>query len=345
MGLRLLRATNWRSHTLRSLDDESSDFMSAAVPSGRVGPLRRIDGRALFTSLILLALLNSTPEVWGQTLLQRCLGVVPGQEPHHPLGPSASTMDACGQLPGWELYQQAGGRYQAGDHTAAARLALQAAQMGNPLAQARLATMYAHGDGVRADAGAALRWMQSAAAQHEPSAEHELGYVYEYGHSGNYSGYGVDDDWDRAASLWQDAASQGLAAAEFDVGRAYQYGIGVPLSLMRATYWYDKAAAQGHEQAKYFAKYLRDNHGFDGSSRDEAERALLGPLIGRSVPFTAPDGITFHHLSERITFVKKEYVEQERAKARANYDMRDRQYKDCRSAGRSDCLPPGPPPR
>ncbi len=217
--------------------------------------------------------------------------------------------------------------------------------MGNPIAQARLATMYAHGDGVRADAGAALRWMQAAATQHEPSAEHELGYVYEYGHSGSYTAYGIDDDWDRAANLWHDAASQGLAAAEFDFGRAHQYGIGVPLSLTQATYWYDKAAAQGHEQAKYFAKYLRDNHGFDGSSRDEAERALLGPLIGRSVPFTAPNGITFHHLSERIAYVKKEYVEQERAKAQANYNMRERQYKDCTSAGRSNCMAPGPPPR
>ena len=86
--------------------------------------------------------------------------------------------------------------------------------------------MYAHGDGVRPDAGAAMRWMQAVATRHEPSAEHELRYVYEYGHSGSYTAQGIDYDWDRAANLWHEAASQGLAAAEFDFGRAYQYDMG-----------------------------------------------------------------------------------------------------------------------
>jgi TPR repeat protein len=110
-------------------------------------------------------------------------------------------------------------------------------------------------------------------------------------------------------------------------------------------YWYDKAAAQGHAQAAYFAKYLRDNHGMDGSSRDDDERAMLGPLLGRTVPFIAPFGTTFHHLSERLAFVRGEYVNQENAKAMANYQMRSRAYKECRDAGRDSCLPPGPPPR
>lgn len=280
-----------------------------------------------------------------QTLLQRCIGVVPGSEPRHPLGPAPATMSYCQQLPGWGLYEQAGQRFQAGDHAGAGRLALQAAEAGNPIAQSRLATMYAQGDGVPVSPSAALRWMKAAAAQGEPISENELGFVYEYGRSGRYAGYGIADDWDVAAKLWQASAAQGCLSGEFSMGRAYQYGIGVPLNQQYALFWYDKAAAQGHAQAAYFAKYLRDNHGFDGSSRDDEERAALGPLIGRTMPFIPPAGVTFHHLSERLAFVRGEFVNQERAKAMANYNMRVRQYRECMSAGGDNCHLPGPAPK
>jgi TPR repeat protein len=109
-----------------------------------------------------------------QTMLQRCIGVVPGHEPTHQLGPSPATMSYCQQLPGWSLYQAAGQRYQAGDHAGAAQLALQAAQAGNGLAQVRLAMMYDRGDGVLLNRAAALYWKRAAAAQGEPAAEDML---------------------------------------------------------------------------------------------------------------------------------------------------------------------------
>ncbi len=280
-----------------------------------------------------------------QTMLQRCLGIVPGQEPRGPVGPSPATMTYCQQLPGWSLYDQAGQRYQAGDHVGAARLALQAAEAGNPLAQLRMAMLYPKGDGVPVDASAALRWMKAAAAQGEPMAQDLLGTIYEYGRSAGHGFYPITDDWDMAAKLWQASASQGFMKGEFSLGRAYQYGIGVPLDHERAIFWYEKAAAQGHSQATYFAKYLRDNHGMDGSSRDDEERAMLGALMGRTVPFIAPFGTTFHHLSERLAFVKQEYVNQENGKATAMYNSRVRAYKDCKAAGRDNCILPGLPPR
>ena len=302
-------------------------------------------GIGTWPALVLLSLCTVSGPAAAQTILQHCLGIVPGKEPRRALGPSPETMGWCARLPGWDLYQKAGERYQAGDHAGAAQLARAAAEAGNPEAQDRLATLYAQGDGVRESAPAALHWMQAAVAQNEPHAEHELGYLYEYGLSGNYAGYGVADDWDEAARLWSASASQGFMLGEFDLGRAYQYGIGVPLNLQAAIYWYDKAAAQGHAQARYFAQYLRDNHGFDGTSRDDSERAQLGPLIGRTMPFSPPLGTTFHHLSERLAFVRGEYVSQERAKAMANYNMRAQQYRACRDAGESYCLAPGPPPK
>ena len=298
--------------------------------------------RAAMFAIVLLVPV-STQAAFGQTLLQRCIGVVPGQEPRGPVGPSPATMSYCRQLPAWSLYEQAGQRFQAGDHAGAARLALQAAEAGNPLAQLRLAMMYPKGDGVPVDAGAAFHWMTAAASQGEPLAQDLLGTIYEYGRSTGF--YSIPDDWDQAAKWWHASASQGFKNGEFSLGRAYQYGIGVPLDQQRAISWYDKAAAQGHSQAAYFAKYLRDNHGMDGSTRDDQERALLGPLMGRTVPFVAPFGTTFHHLSERLAFVKQEYAIQEDGKARALWNARDRAYKECRSAGGDNCVNPGPPPR
>jgi TPR repeat protein len=300
---------------------------------------RRIACPAAALALLLLA--PGARMASAQTLLQRCLGIVPGREPAHKIGPSPATMSYCQQIPGWSLYEQAGQRFQSGDHAGAARLALQAAEAGNPVAQYRLAGLYGHGDGMPRNSAAALRWLKAAASQNEPLAENDLGQIYEYGRSK----YDVDDDWDLAAKMWLASASQGWSLGEFAMGRAYQYGIGVPLDLNKAINWYDKAAAQGHGQAVYFAKYLRDNHGFDGSSRDDDERAILGPLPGRTMPFSPPAGVEFHHLAERLAFVKREYVDQENAKAAANYTMRARRYKECRDAGGDSCLPPGPPPR
>jgi TPR repeat protein len=278
-----------------------------------------------------------------QTLLQRCLGLTPGREPHGPVTPSPATMQYCRQLPAWDLYEQAGRLFQSGDHAGAARVALQSAQAGNPEAQLRVAMLYPKGDGVPKDANAAFRWMRAAAAQGEPMAEDLLGTIYEYGRSTGF--YEIGDDWDEAAKLWQASAGQGYVKGEFSLGRAYQYGIGVPIDHQIAIAWYDKSAAQGDSQAAYFAKYLRDNHGMDGSSRDDQERAMLGPLMGRTVPFIAPFGTTFHHISERLAFVKLEYTNQEAAKARAYYNARAYAYKQCRDAGRDNCIAPGPPPK
>jgi len=299
--------------------------------------------RALGMAAFLMTLTALTGAASAQTLLQRCLGLTPGREPRGPVTPSPATMSYCRQLPAWNLYEQAGQLFQAGDHAGAARLALQAAQAGNPEAQLRVAMLYPKGDGVPRDAAAALRWMQAAAAQGEPMAEDLLGTIYEYGRSTGF--YAIADDWDKAAGLWQASATQGYAKGEFSLGRACQYGIGVPVDQQAAISWYDKAAAQGDSQASYFAKYLRDNHGVDGSSRDDQERAILGSLLGRTVPFIAPFGTTFHHLSERLAFVKQEYKNQEDAKALAYYSMKVRAYKECKEAGRDGCISPGPPPK
>lgn len=159
--------------------------------------------------LVPIAALAGAPSA--QTPLQLCLGLTPGREPHGPVTPSPTTMQYCRQLLAWDLYEQAGRLFQSGDHAGAARVALQAAQGGNPEAQLRVAMLYPKGDGVPKDANAALRWMRAAAAQGEPMAEDLLGTIYEYGRSTSF--YQIADDWDEAAKLWQASASQGYVKA------------------------------------------------------------------------------------------------------------------------------------
>jgi hypothetical protein len=274
-----------------------------------------------------------------QSTLQMCLGIVPGREPTGILQPSAATMSYCRQLPGWSLYEQAGQRFQGGDHAGAARVLEQAARAGNPIAQLRFAMMYEAGDGVPRNIGNAFSWYRAAAQQGEPAAQFELATYYEYGNGV------VQDNWDEAAKWYRASAEQGWVKGEAGLGRAYEYGIGVPLDLGQAIAWYDRAASKGDAKAAYFAKYLRDNHGVDGSSRDDSEQAMLGPLIKRYVLTAPPLGRTFHSQADRLAYMRWQANDEARRKQQMEYDMEKRGYEDCRSRGGSDCQRPviGPP--
>src|SRR6202790_4289909 len=135
-----------------------------------------------------------------QSPLQRCLALVPGREPAGILKPSAATMSYCRELPGWNLYEQAGQRFQAGVHRGGGQLL---AQAGNPIAQLRLAMLYEAGDGVPRDLRSAFSWYRAAAQHGEPGAQFELGTYYEYGKGV------VADNWDEAAKWYRASAEQG----------------------------------------------------------------------------------------------------------------------------------------
>ena len=103
---------------------------------------------------------SDTPIVRASGLVQKCLGITWGA----PKIIKPGTSEYCNQLPGADLYNQAGKLFQSGDHAGAAKLATQAAEAGNTLAQLRLALMYDQGDGVPQSATAAMPWYQRAAA-------------------------------------------------------------------------------------------------------------------------------------------------------------------------------------
>ena len=282
--------------------------------------------------------LASVGDAYAQSTLQRCLGIVPGQSPPRKIGPSPATMTFCRQLPAWDAYEQAGERFKAGDHSGAATLLGSAAKAGNPVAQVRLAMMHEAGDGVPKSGKETFGWYRRAAEAGEPMAQSELGGYFEVGD-------GVAEDWVQAAGWYQKSAEQGWLKGQFSLARAYQYGIGVPLNLKTAIAWYERAAAQGHSQAAYFAKYLRDNHGLDGSSRNQQEQAMLGPLIGRIINTPPPVGTTFRNSGERLAYLRAVAQDEARTKARIAWETKKREYEDCRSTRRGNCYEPGPAPR
>lgn len=265
-------------------------------------------------------------------LLQRCLGITPGA-PKMMRG--AATQPFCKQLPGADLYDQAGTRFQAGDHTGAAHLLSRSAEAGNAIAQLRLALLYDQGDGVPRSSKTAFFWYSRAAAQGEPESLNQLGAFHELGE-------GVRENWDLAVRYYQASASQGWHKGQFSFGRAYQFGIGVPQDRQQAIAWFRKAAAQGNGQADYFARWLRDltnNIGF----RDDFEHDLVignklrfgGELIGGD-----PSGVVFHNSAQRVLWLRGQRNRVDRDEAEVWRQIRTREYDDCKRAGRDNCIAP-----
>jgi hypothetical protein len=231
--------------------------------------------------------------------LQRCLGIAQNQPWPNKIGPRPDTAQFCQQLPAWAVYEQAQQAFNAKHHAEAAERLLSAAQAGNGLAASRLAIMYVQGDGVPVNKQEAFRWYQAAAQAGDPRAADDVGSFYEAGMAG------VAEDWIQAARWYQESARMGWPKGQQSLGRAYQYGVGVPLNLSTAVEWYERAAAGGNGKARYFAQYLKDNHGLDGSTMSEEEAALYGSLL-RSLAHTIapPAGTVFHNKEERLTYIR-----------------------------------------
>ena len=80
-------------------------------------------------------------------------------------------------------------------------------------------------------------------------------------------------DYPGALKEWRPLAISGDADAQFNMGQAYKLGRGVPLDLVQAESWYQKAALQGHTQAE-------DNFGLVMFQNGNRQKAL--PWIEKS---------------------------------------------------------------
>ena len=269
------------------------------------------------------------PVVMASGVLRKCLGIEPGTGK---MLYGSATKQYCGQLPANDLYDQAGVRFQAGDHAGAAKIVMRAAEAGNAVAQFRLAILYDEGDGVPRSAKAAFEWYSRAAAQGEPESQNQVGLFYELGE-------GVPENWDLAARLIEASAQQGWLKGQFSLGRVYQFGIGVPQNRQLAIAWFAKSGAQGNAKGDYWAKWLRDGTNNIGFRNDNEHNMVIGGKLRFAVKLMGGDpyGIVFHNSAQRVLWLAGQRNAVDREEAEVFQAMRRSAYDDCTRAGRDNC--------
>jgi len=133
-----------------------------------------------------------------------------------------------------------------GTSAAAASLAelMARAERGDVQAQYALGMAYSKGEGVRQDYRKAVVLFSKAADKGHADARYELARHI-------FSGLGTEEDKVKAKLLFLSAADDGSADAQYHVGTMFARGrSGLKKNYYKAAQWYDKAAAQGHAEAK-----------------------------------------------------------------------------------------------
>ncbi|MFA5110436.1 MAG: tetratricopeptide repeat protein [Desulfobaccales bacterium] len=120
------------------------------------------------------------------------------------------------------------------------------AEQGAPSAQYNLGLMYEQGYGVTPDIKIAAAWFEKAAIRGQVDAQYRLGYLY-------YHGQGVPKNLPQAAEWYKKAAEQGSALARAALGNMYLVGEGVPKDIAKAAYWHKKSL-----QLKKQVDFIRD---------------------------------------------------------------------------------------
>lgn len=150
-----------------------------------------------------------------------------------------------------DALQEASAAIHRKDYPTAVRLLEPLARAGNPVAQTRLGQLYYHGHGVPESNAQALQWFERAARQGLAEAQFQLGNMYAYGQAA----LPPDQDPSRLAAQWYfEAARQGHAEAQYSLGILFLTGSGVEQSAAEAQKWIERAAAQGHPDAKAYVQ-------------------------------------------------------------------------------------------
>ena len=101
-----------------------------------------------------------------------------------------------------------------------------------------LGEMHEYGSGVKLDKKKAERLYRMAADRGDAVAQSNLGAVL---HS--------EEKFEEAFRYYALAADQGYTDAEYCLGLCYRDGEGTEVDLGKARYWFERAAAKGHETA------------------------------------------------------------------------------------------------
>jgi hypothetical protein len=132
------------------------------------------------------------------------------------------------------------------DRDIAARLYLQAAEMGHVEAQWKMGLCYQTGRGVSEDLASCLHWYQAAAEQGLVKAQFQLAVTLM---GGRLTGFPKTSD-EQAAVWFRKAAEAGESRAAVCLGDYYKDGQGVPQSDEEARRWYTRALELGNTSGR-----------------------------------------------------------------------------------------------
>ena len=143
-----------------------------------------------------------------------------------------------------------------------------AANLGNPLAQSILGTIFAKGLQGKMDYEQSVKWFRMAADQGDPDGEVGLGVSYAMGH-------GVPVDYEEARRLITAAAGQGNVEAQYDLAVMSEEGNGAPPDRDMAAHYYELAAQRGMAKAQYRHGLLLAKSSASRSNRIAAYKWLM----------------------------------------------------------------------
>ena len=136
---------------------------------------------------------------------------------------------------------------------------LQAAELGNPFAQAFLGICYASGNRFPLNPSLAVKWAQRSVEQNDPTGKYLMGGLYELG-------IGVPQSDSLAFHYYQMAADNDFTEAFPKVSRYYISGIGVEQNAEKAEYWMKKAIKAYQTNAEDLANlYLKISILYNGT--------------------------------------------------------------------------------
>jgi TPR repeat protein len=120
----------------------------------------------------------------------------------------------------------------------AAKIWKRAVELGNVEAMTNLATMHGRGIGVKLDLKKAERLYRAAADRGVADAQNNLAVLLD-----------SQEKHEEAFRYYALAADQGHTRGEYNLGCCYRDGEGTEVDLGKARYWFERAAAKGHEGA------------------------------------------------------------------------------------------------
>jgi hypothetical protein len=174
-----------------------------------------------------------------------------------------------------------------GDSWADLKELQQAAQKGNPKAEAQLGEMLLRGDGIPKDEARGVALIEKAARAGQSAAAFRIGMLLMNGEGG------VAKDPVRALAYFRAAAAGGEAEAYFNIGAAYASARGVKRDYAEALGWLILARQHGAdpktEQALRTQIKARADWIATGERRaKEIERELAGKKVAELLPPPAP---------------------------------------------------------